>query len=809
MALKIRKTAVLGAGVMGAQIAALLGAAGITTWLLDLELTEPPADAKLAKALGSKFRSGRAMGALETLKKLKPSPLLSESALELIIPGNFADDLSVISECDWIIEVVIEKLEIKRSIHKRISEYKRPGVPITTNTSGIPINDIVSELGDEYARDFFGTHFFNPPRYMKLLEVIAGTKTNPELFSQVSEWIESHLGKGVVIANDTVNFIANRVGVLSLQSTLHHMADLKLNFETVDQLTGKLMGRPSSGTLRTMDVVGLDTCVHVAKNVYDKASNAPLRNMFLAPSWLSQLIETGALGQKTNDKGCYLKSKDSKGKTEILVFRPDQNQYVKQEAQNFSWIGAAEKERNLLKRLNYILDQKDEGAELIWRILRDTFSYSALLCDEIASGEIKRIDDAIKWGFNWEMGPFELWQGLGFEKILERLKKDRAELPSWIKTGLAFYSPSPDSMAAETLGITEQFNSKKQKMQNVIAKPYDYILPNKENKEDKRVIFSNKSASLLDIGDGASLLVFHTKMNAVDADLLSLTQRALAYSSQHFDAMVIGNQGPAFSAGANLKSLLEQIERKDWTGIDQMLRQFQGTMQLIKYAPFPTVACPHGMTLGGGCEITLHASHRVVYSETYTGLVEVGVGLIPGGGGTKELALRAYDLAQQGDKADPFAFIQKNFMLIATGQVSTSGQNAVEMGLYPKSNTQFTLSRDRQISEAKATALNVRRLGFKTPLPRTGIKALGDGSINTLRMALYNMLEGRMISAYDAFVGERVATVLCGGEIDSGTVVDEAWFLDLERRVFVELCQQEKTKERIGYMLANGKALRN
>jgi 3-hydroxyacyl-CoA dehydrogenase len=809
MALKIRKAAVLGAGVMGAQIAALLGAAGITTWLLDLEMTEPPKDAKLAKALGSKFRSARAIGALDMLKKLKPSPLLSETAVDLIIPGNFADDLSVLSECDWIIEVVIEKLDIKRSIHKRISEYKRPGVPITTNTSGIPINDIVSELGDDYARDFFGTHFFNPPRYMKLLEVIAGTKTDPELFSQVSEWIERNLGKGVVIANDTVNFIANRVGVLSLQSTLHHMADLKLNFETVDQLTGKLMGRPSSGTLRTMDVVGLDTCMHVAKNVYDKAPTAPLRDLFLPPAWLPQLIESGSLGQKTGDKGCFLKSKDSKGKTEILAYRPELTQYAKQDPQPFPWIGPAEKERNLFKRLTFILDQTDQGAELIWRILRDTFSYSALLCNEIASGEIKRIDDAIRWGFNWEMGPFELWQGLGFDKILDRLKKDKVELPSWIKPGLTFYNPSPDSPAFETMGLAEQFNSKTLKLQKLAAKPYEYTLPNRENSEDKRLIFGNKSASLLDMGDGASLLVFHTKMNAVDADLLSLTQKALTYSSQHFDAMVIGNQGPAFSAGANLKSLLEQIEKKDWTGIDQMLRQFQGTMQLIKYAPFPTVACPHGMTLGGGCEITLHASHRVAYSETYTGLVEVGVGLIPGGGGTKELALRAYDLALLGDKADSFAFIQKNFMLIAMGQVSTSGQNAVEMGLYPKSNTQVTLSRERQLFEAKEVALATYKLSYKTPLPRTGIKVLGDGSINTLRMALYNMLEGRMISAYDAFIGEKVATVLCGGEVDAGTVVDEAWFLDLERRVFVELCQQEKTKERISYMLGNGKALRN
>lgn len=809
MTLKIRKAVVLGAGVMGAQIAAHISAAGIRTWLLDLESEEPPKDPKIAKAVGKNFRSSRALLALEGLKKLKPSPLMLDSIPESIIPGNFADDLSVIADCDWVIEVVVEKLEIKKAIHKRISEYKRPGVAVTTNTSGIPLNEIVADLDESYARDFFGTHFFNPPRYMNLLEVIPTHRTDGKLFAAMSQWLSENLGKGIVVANDTVNFIANRIGVLSLQSTLHHIQDLKINFETTDLLTGKLMGRPSSGTLRTMDVVGLDTCAHVAKNVYDKAPQDPMRELFAAPAWMTKLIAAGALGQKTADKGCFSKVKDSKGKSEILAYRPESDSYEKQAPESFPWLADAEKEKDLIKRLTSILDRDDRGSELIWRILRDTFSYSAMLCNEIASGEVKRIDDAIRWGFNWEMGPFELWQALGFEKILTRLKKDKAPLPDWITAGLTFYSPAPGSAAAEVEGYSEQFHSTLKKMQKLKEESYKYRLSNRESRDDKRVVLSNKAASLLNMGDGVSLLVFHTKMNALDMDLLELTQKALEATGKNFDAMVIGNQGPAFSAGANLKMLAEFIERKNWDGIDQMLRTSQGTLQMLKYAPFPTVACPHGMTLGGGCEVSLHASHRLVTAETYAGLVEVGVGLIPGAGGTKELALRAYDAAMGGEKTDPTSFIQKSFQLIAMGQVSASGYHARAMGLYPENRTLVTMSREHQLSEAKDLARFAVRMGYLPSSPRSGIKVLGDGGLNTFRMALYNMVQGKMISPYDSFVAEKVALVLCGGEIDAGTPVDEAWFLDLERRAFIELCQQEKTKERILFMLANGKPLRN
>jgi 3-hydroxyacyl-CoA dehydrogenase len=515
------------------------------------------------------------------------------------------------------------------------------------------------------------------------------------------------------------------------------------------------------------------------------------------------------LGQKTGDKGCYSKVKDSRGKTEILAYRPELDTYEKQSPQTFSWILEAEKEKDLFKRLGFILEQDDAGSQLIWRILRDTFSYSAMLCDEIASGEVKRIDEAIRWGFNWEMGPFELWAGLGYEKILARLKKDKAQLPDWITTGVTFYQPAPGSSSALSDGYKEQFHSKLRKMQTIKGDTHTYLLPSRESKEDKRTVLSNKAASLLDMGDGISLLVFHTKMNALDMDLLELTQKAVEYTSKNFEGMVIGNQGPAFSAGANLKMLADFIEKKAWDSIDQMLRTSQGTMQMLKYAPFPTVACPHGMTLGGGCEVTLHASHRMVTAETYAGLVEVGVGLIPGAGGTKELALRAYEAAAGGEKTDPTSFIQKSFQLIAMGQVSTSGYHARGMGLYPENRTLVTMSREHQLAQAKDLARFAVRMGYLPASPRSGIKVLGDGGLNTFRMALYNMVEGKMISPYDSFVGERVALVLCGGEVDSGTAVDEAWFLDLERRSFIELCQQEKTKERILYMLANGKPLRN
>ena len=810
MTLKIRRAAVLGAGVMGAQIAAHLAAAGVRTHLLDLPGDKPPEDPKLAKAVGKNFRSTAAILAVENMKHLKPAPLMSQSILPNLICGNFEDDMSVLADCDWVIEAVIERIDIKKSIHAKINEHAKPGIPVTTNTSGISLAEIIEDLPEEYGKRFFGTHFFNPPRYMRLLEVIPHANCDQKLIADMSNWMSERLGKGIVYAQDTVNFIANRIGVFSTQCAVKHMQDLGLNPETVDALTGPLIAHAKSATFRTMDVVGLDTFFAVARNTHDKAPNDPYRDWFKGPEWVAELIEKGHLGQKTSHKGgIFKKSKDEKGKTVILSYNLETKNYGPQNVQSFAWQKDAMGIKDPIERIKFIINQDDNGAQFIWRNLRDIMSYASLLVNEIAGGLVKPVDEALKWGFNWEHGPFELWQALGYNELLERMQKENTKLPTWAKKDVQFYDPMPHSVDWQMNGgPARQFNAATTDFNEVPKAPYAHRLPTFENKEDKRVLLSNKSVSLVDIGHGVACLNFHSKMNALDRNITELIPKAVSMVESNFDAMVIGNDGANFSAGANLKELLGLIHEKKWDQIDEFVRHFQGAMQLIKFASFPTVSCPQGLTLGGGCEISLHASSQVVCSETYAGLVEVGVGLIPAGGGTKELALRAYNLMNVAERGDPEAFLQRAFMLIGMARVSTSGLEAMEMGLYPQTAL-LSMSRDHQIERAKHTALHLHHQGYSPKIPAQGIKVAGDPAIQTIKIMLYNMLEGHQISPYDAFIGEKVATILCGGDIDRGTPVSEQHFLDLERRMFVELCQQEKTAARIEHMLKTGKPLRN
>ncbi|MFW7381003.1 MAG: 3-hydroxyacyl-CoA dehydrogenase/enoyl-CoA hydratase family protein [Oligoflexus sp.] len=808
MALKIQKAAVLGAGVMGAQIAAHLAAAGVRTHLLDLPSDKAPDDPKLKKLVGSNFRSTPAILAIARLQELKPAPLVSASVLPNLIPGNFEDDMSVLAEVDWIIEAVVERLDIKKSMLQKIASHARPEVPVTTNTSGLLMAKMSEDMDEHFHQRFFGTHFFNPPRYMKLVEIIPHEKTDPKMMEQLSHWIESRLGKGIVYTSDTINFIANRIGVFNLQASLKHMEELKLNVETVDAISGKTMGRPASATLRTMDVVGIDTFAHVARNVYDYAPEDPYRDWFLPPKWITELIERGHLGQKTNSVGAYKKSKDAKGRTEILAYRLDKGTYETQEVKVFPWMEAAKKEPDTIKRLQLILQNQDEAATFVWRVLRDTMAYSALLVNDIAGGEPLAVDNSIKWGFNWEWGPFQLWQALGYDEVLKRMQADKVKLPDWVKPGLKFYEPEPNSLAWHMKGVQSQLDAKSGKQQQIARAKHLYFLPRFENKEDPRVVLSNRSASLVDIGDGVACLTFHSKMNAINTEITELTMKAVEKVRADFDGMVIGNDADVFSAGADLKQIIGAIQANRFEDIENLLRQFQGAMQMIKYAAFPSVSCPQGLVLGGGCEVSLHASAQLLACDTFAGLVEVGVGLIPGGGGTKELALRAYQLMAIAEQGDPMPFLQRAFMLIGMARTSSSGHEAIEMGLYPQ-HAAVTLSRDHQIHRAKGMVLEMVERGYATPIPKAQVKVVGDPGIQTFKMMLYNMLEAHQISAHDAFIGEKVATVLCGGEVDAGTVVNEQYFLDLERRVFLELCREKKTQERIEHMLKTGKPLRN
>lgn len=778
----------MGSGVMGAQIAAVLAAAGVRVHLLDLPSDEPIEPTKIPKELQkdpqlpaqlkANPRSSRSVLAIAGLQHLKPSPLYSRSHLQNIIAGNFDDDMAVLADADWVIEAVIEKLDIKKNLHDRMSKHVRPGVPVTTNTSGISLSSICEDLPEHYQAAFFGTHFFNPPRYMRLLEVIAHPGTDRKLMAELSGWIDRRLGKGLVEALDTVNFIANRIGVFANQITLKHMAELGLNIETVDALTGKLMGRPSSASFRTMDVVGLDTFVHVANNTYDKAPDDPFREVFKSPPWIQDLIAAGHLGQKSGDVGCFKKSSDATGKRVILAYRPETKSYAEQEVTPVPWLGEASKIGATAKRFEFIFNQDDPASTFIWRIMRDIWSYSALLLDSIAAGEPRRVDEAIRWGFNWDMGPFELWQSLGVSRISARMQEEGAKLPAWFKPDQDFYTAAKPARTPAFL-------------------------------TGSKVILESGSASLRDLGDGIACFEFHTKMNALDSQLMETLQKSVAAVARDFDGLVIGNEADNFSAGANLKEILGLIQKEDFATIDSFIRDFQGTLQMVKFASFPTVACPRGLVLGGGCETALHASIRVAAGETYAGLVEAGVGLIPAGGGTKELALRAYDHVSYADRGDAMPFLQRAFMLIGMAKVSTSAHDACEMGLMPAGTTLITLAKDHQISQAKHEALNMVRRGYVPAQPRAAVQVVGDPGIQTFRLMLYNMVEGKMISDHDALIATKMATVLCGGEVDAGSIISEQAFLDLERRVFVELCRETKTRDRIEFMLKNGKPLRN
>ena len=825
--MKIKTVTVIGAGVMGAQIAALLCEAGCKVFLLDVV-------ANKSSDNSSVDRSDLAKTAIKKLSKLKPLVWMSKNAHQRIIPGNIEDDLSVVSESDWVIEAVIEKLSIKKSVHSQIASYHKPGTIVSTNTSGILLKDLITDLPSEYTGSFFATHFFNPPRYMKLVEIITHPGSDLKMVKALGEWIEHRLGKSIVFCNDTINFIANRIGVFALLSTVKTAEDLLINPETTDLLTGKLMARPNSATYRTMDVVGLDTSLYVAKNVYDNVvdDQDPYRSMFLPPKLVDHLVKIGNLGQKTNFCGVYKKTKstgkNTKTKSEILSYDFSMEQYKPVKVSDIPWLKEAMGIKDYFARLKYILNQDDKYAQLIWTSLAYVFSYSALLVDEIADGYPLKIDNAMKWGFNWEYGVFETWQGLGFNYVANKLASsdNKFHLPHWVKENLnnqdfKFYSCDLQSYRAKIYNDISQYNIKSKSFIN-LKKPSDFIpLPaishsfftydqSLEDFQslDHRYITGNKSASLLDIGDGVCCLNFHSKMNAANAQLLEMIARSVDIVNKEFNALVIANDGKAFCAGADLKMLLNLVKNKDFSAIDSMLRNFQGSMQLLKFASFPVVSAVHGMALGGGCEIVLQSTHRHMLSESYVGLVEASVGLIPAAGGTKELAVRAYNFSNING-LDSFEVLKPLFMQVAMAEVSTSAFHCVEKGLIPQFNTTFTLSKAHQTFETKKIALNAYQTGFFPNTLSKNIKVLGSSGYETFKMIIYNFKQGNMITDYDVVVAESLAYVLSGGDLDLNTCVDEQWFLDLERNVFLELCKEARTEQRIEHMLTKGKPLRN
>ncbi len=795
--MQIRKAAVLGSGVMGSAIAAHLANAGIPSLLLDivpgaLNAEEERAGLSLSDR---QVRSRIAAGNKSKMLKANPAPLFVPEFADRIEVGNLSDDLVRLAEADWVIEVVVERLDIKQELFRQVSAHVRPGTIVSSNTSGISLKDMVQGLPEEFTRYFFGTHFFNPPRYMRLLEVIPGPNTDPAVLDFMQEFGERVLGKGVVIAKDTPNFIANRIGVYGLAVTLQEMERTGLRVDEIDALTGPVMGRPKSASFRTVDMVGLDTFVHVANNV---AEGVPAeKSYFEMPDFIQTMLKQGMLGDKTR-QGFYRKSKGPQG-TVLEVLDPKTMTYGPTQPVKFPSLEKAKTAGGLAEKIRTLLSGKDPGAEFAWNVIKAVLLYTAKVAPEVA-GDIVAVDDAMRWGFNWEMGPFELWDALGVKGTAERIVQEGGELPPLVSELLAggrekFYRKAEDGSVSYFSGAGYV-----QKAGN----PYSFSL--KQAKKEGREIFGNAGASLVDMGDGVACLEFHSPNNSIGGDIMEMVHRSLAEVEKNYLGLVIGNQGKNFCVGANLMLILMEAEDENWDELDLMVREFQRGTMALKYAKKPVVAAPFGMTLGGGTEVCLHSHAIQASAETYMGLVELGVGLIPGGGGTKEMAVRAMEGILPGVQAAPDYFFAKRFETAAMAKVSTSAEMARQLG-FLRDHDRYSMNSDHLLLDAKARVIDLSR-NFRPNLPAK-VRVGGPGVRATLELGLYGMLEGRYISEYDFHLAKKLAYAMTGGNRAAGTPVDEQYLLDLEREVFLSLAGEPKTLERIRYMLNKGKPLRN
>ena len=804
---RIEKAAVLGAGTMGARIAAHFANAGIPCYLLDIAPSELNADEK-RKGLtleSPAVRNRIVLAGLEGAKKSKPAAFFTPETARLVTPGNFEDNLGWCAEVDWIIEVVAENLEIKRNLLTKVEAVRKPGTIVTSNTSGLPIHLIAEGRSEDFRRHWAGTHFFNPPRYMKLVELIAGPETKPEVLQLLDETCDLRLGKGVVRAKDTPNFIANRIGTFSMLNALHQMQALDMTIEEVDTCTGPAIGQPKSATFRTGDLVGLDILVHVVRNIYETATNDEKRETYRIPAFVDEMMKRGWLGDKTNG-GFYKKDRASGGK-EILTLDWQKMEYRARQKAKFGSIEAGKGIEDTRERVRALvapaLEGKggDKAARFIWSVLSETCLYAARLMPEIANNVVD-VDRAIRWGFAWELGPFEMWDAIGVERMAKALQAEGKKLPPLVEKVLA----SPGKSFYETeKGNTRYFDYSSGTMKPV-EEPSGIIIL-KSLKERTPVVQKNSGASLIDLGDGVLCCEFHSKMNAIGGDLVAMLHAGVKKLDTEFEAMVIANQASNFSVGANLMMVLMGAQEGEWDELNMAVRQFQRVNMAIKYAPRPVVAAPFGMSLGGGCEIPLHSARIHAAAETYMGLVEVGVGLIPGGGGTKEMAIRANEHASSGDATDLIHALRPIFQNIATARVSTSAEEARDMG-FLRAADQLSMNRDRLVADAKQTALAMVRAGYYAPAPAE-IRVLGEEFLAVAKLGIHMLVRGEYASEYDAVVARKLAFILAGGNITAPQTVSEQYMLDLEREAFVSLCGERKTQERMAHTLKTGKPLRN
>ena len=788
----IKKVAVLGSGVMGSRIACHFAGVGLQVLLLDITPKDVTTDAKPAE------RNKIVNDALNAAVKSNPSPVFHKDVVKKITTGNFDDNMKDIAHCDWIIEVVVERLDIKQKIFEQVEKYRKPGTLITSNTSGIPIHLMAEGRSDDFKKHFCGTHFFNPPRYLRLLEIIPTPFTDVAVVDFLMHYGDLYLGKTTVLCKDTPAFIANRVGVFGMMSIMNIKEKLKLSVDEIDALTGLIIGRPKSATFRTGDVVGLDTLVKVAKGVADNCPNDEAKDQFMIPEWLDKMIANNWLGDKTG-QGFFKKTKGAGGEKEILTLNLDTLEYAPRVKPKFATLETAKPIEDLYSRLKMLVAGQDKAGEFYRLFHYGLFSYISHRIPEI-SDELYRVDDAMMAGFGWEIGAFETWDVLGVERMTKAMKEAGYKVAPWVDEMIASgnktfykveggkkYCYEPNSKTYKPLPGGEAF----------------IVMSNYSGKE----VWKNGSCQLYDLGDDVLGLQWFTKMGSIGGDVLSGINTAIEKAEKNYKGLVIANEGPNFSAGANVGMIFMLAIDQEYDELDMAIRLFQNTMMRARYSSVPVIVAPHGLALGGACELSLHADKCCAAAETYTGLVELGVGLIPGGGGTKEFALRASD---EMHIDEPETITLKNrFLTIATAKVATSAYEGFDIGVYRKGLDEVVLNQGRRIAEAKKSVIEFFDSGYVAPVQRKDVKVLGRSALGTLYSGIHGMKTANYATEHDALVAKKLAFVMCGGDLSEPSLVSEQYLLDLERESFLSLCGEKKTLERIQSVLKSGRPIRN
>ncbi len=796
----IKNVAVLGSGIMGSRIACHFANVGLNVLLLDIVPKELTPEETLKKLTpdSPQVKNRIVNSALQLTIKTNPSPLYRKSSASLIKTGNFDDNLKDIAGCDWVIEAVVENLDIKKSLFEKVEKFRKSGTLITSNTSGIPIRLMAEGRSDDFRKHFCGTHFFNPPRYLRLLEIIPGPDTSSEVVDFLSEYGDLFLGKETVACKDTPAFIANRVGVFSIMSLFHLVGKNGYTIDEVDKLTGQILGRPKSATFRTSDLVGLDTLVKVAKDVYDRCPDDESRNTFLLPSFIEKMIGNKWLGDKTG-QGFYKKEKQGGGKSEILTLDLKTFSYGAKSKTKFPSLDQAKGVEDVKERLKILFNAQDRAGEFYRSSFCALFSYVSFRIPGI-SDELYKIDDAICAGFGWETGPFEMWDTFGVAAVIKIMEGMNLKPAQWVYDMLAKGKNSFYSLK----GGKKYFYSIPEG-DYVLQKGSDNFIILDANRE--KTVWKNNGCSIIDIGDGVINLEFRTKMNTIGGEIIEGMSQAISIAEKDFRGLVIGNEGQNFSAGANIAMIFMFATEQDFDEIDMAIRAFQNMNMRVRYSSIPVIVAPHALTLGGGCEMTLHADKVVASAETYTGMVEFGVGLIPGGGGSKEFALRASDSYIEGNIDEQV--LKEYFLTIGMAKVSTSAAEAYDMKILKPGRDEVVINSKRRITEAKRAAIELAEEGYTRPTQRKDIKVLGRSGMAMFYAGANAMYSGHFISEHDQKISQKLAYVLCGGDLSSYTFVSEQYLLDLEREAFLSLCGERKTLERIQSILTTGKPLRN